>query len=156
MGGRLGCRERLGAASQPGRCETAALPPVKSSRAKCRRVCTEMTNTTIAGGSSPALFLSQAHRVPIRMHLSSTGCNLWLQRPGSAHSPSLLLQQLGCARALWGPVLLAATLWLLPGSQPSWPKVPALPQKAKAALCKCRPPSPRGTEACSGGQNPNK
>lgn len=160
----LAAGEGLGEASQAGRCETAAMPPAKGSRAKCRRVCLEVT-TSIADGRSPALFLSQDCSVPIRTPLSPTGCNLWLQQPDVRAVPAQPIAAARCSIAAaaavgagWGSQRAHAP-HCYPVAAPRvspWPKVPALPQKAKAALSKSRPASPCAPEACSGGRNPNK
>lgn len=52
----------------------------------------------------------------------------------------------GLSGALAGLAHLAATPRLLPRSQPPCPVVPALPQKAKAALSEAKPASPCAPE----------
>lgn len=107
-------------------------------------VCLEVTNPLTADSGIP----SQDCSVPTQTPLSSTGCDLWLQKAAGqclscpSQLPAAPSFTAGAAWALGGLVLLAAPPGQLPGSQPPWPEVPVLPQKEKADLSKPRPAPP--------------
>lgn len=112
----LAAGEGLGEASRAARHEAAAKSPAKRSRAKCRRMSLEVTNTIIADGGSPVLFLSQECSVPILAPLSSTGCKLRLQQPDIRAVPEEPIAAARCSTAA------AAALGVGRGSQ--WARAP--------------------------------